>query len=81
MKQNIVYSLAIQSVTEDKLILSLVSYTSSVISRDMLRELQSLEIENNVSIPGVRRRDKETVFIRKRVNMNNILIQSWEFRY
>jgi hypothetical protein len=55
MTQDIVYSSMIQSVTDDNVILSLVSYTSSVISREMLRELQSLKIENNVSIPGVRR--------------------------
>jgi hypothetical protein len=53
MMQDIVYSLKIQSVVDDSIILSLVSYTSSVISQEMLRELQSLKIENNVSIPGV----------------------------
>jgi hypothetical protein len=37
----------------NKVVLSLVSYTSSVILREMLRELQILKIENNVSIPRV----------------------------
>jgi hypothetical protein len=55
MTQDIAYSSAIQSVTDDSVIISLVSYTSSVISREMLRELQCLKIENNVSIPGVGR--------------------------
>jgi hypothetical protein len=53
MMQDIVYSSMIQSVVDDKVVLILVLYTLSVISREMLRELQSLKIEN-VSIPGVR---------------------------
>jgi hypothetical protein len=55
MTQDIVYSSMIQSFADDNVILGLVSYTSLVISREMLRELQSLKIENNVSIPGVGR--------------------------
>jgi hypothetical protein len=54
MTHDIVYSSAIQSVVYDKVIIRLVSYTSSVISQEMLREIQSLNIENNVSIPRVR---------------------------
>jgi hypothetical protein len=53
MTQDIVYSSVIQSVTEDSIILSLVPYMSLVISRVMLREIQSLKIENNISILGV----------------------------
>jgi hypothetical protein len=74
MTQDIIYSSVIQSVTDDSILLSLVSNTSSIISREMLSEIQGLKIENNVSIPGVRRRDKENVFICKRINMDNILI-------
>jgi hypothetical protein len=53
MMQDNVYSSVIQSVVEDNVILSLISYTSSVILQEMLRELQSLKIENNVSMPGI----------------------------
>jgi hypothetical protein len=51
--QDIFYSSVMQSVIGDKVILSLVSYMPSVISREMLREIQSLNIENNISTPGV----------------------------
>jgi hypothetical protein len=40
---------------DDSVFLSLVSYMPSVISREILRKLKSLKIENNVSILGVRR--------------------------
>jgi hypothetical protein len=55
MTHNIIYSSTIQSVADDNIILISVLYTSSVILPEMLRGLQSLKIENNVSIPGVER--------------------------
>ena len=72
--QDIVYSSTIQSVSDNNVILVLVLYTPSIISQEMLRELQSLKIEKNVSIPGVKWRDKENVFVLKLINMDNILI-------
>jgi hypothetical protein len=74
MTQDIVYYSTIQRVVNGSLIISLVSYTPSVISQEMLRELQGLKIENDVSIQGVERQDKENVFVRKQINMYNILI-------
>jgi hypothetical protein len=53
MTQDIVHSLTIQSVINDQIVLSLVSYMLSVISRETLRELSRLKIKNNVSITGV----------------------------
>jgi hypothetical protein len=52
MTHDIVYSSMIQSFTDDSVIISLVSYMLPIISREMLREIQGLKIENNVSIPG-----------------------------
>ena len=79
--QDILYSLTIQSVVDDKVVLNSVLYRSLVISREMMREIQSLKIENNISIPGVRRRDKENVFTHKRIDMNNILFRLLEVGY
>jgi hypothetical protein len=74
MMHDVIYSLVIQNFSDDNVILILVSYRLSIISQEMLRELQCLKIENNVSILGVGRRDKENVSVRKRINMDNILI-------
>jgi hypothetical protein len=72
--RDIVYSSVIQIFTDNNVILSLVSYTSSVISQEMLKEIQGLKIENDVSILGVEQQDKENVFVHKQINMDNILI-------
>jgi hypothetical protein len=53
MTHDIVYSSMIESVVDDKIILRLVSYTPSIISREMPREIQNLNIEKNISILGV----------------------------
>jgi hypothetical protein len=53
MMQDIIYAPVIQSVVDEKVVLSLIPYTSSIISQKMLRELQGLNIDQNVSIPWV----------------------------
>jgi hypothetical protein len=53
MTQDIIYALMIQSFTNDEVFFSLISYASSIVSQQMLRELQGLKIDKNVSIPGV----------------------------
>jgi hypothetical protein len=51
--QDIIYALTIQSVVDDKVVLSLISYASSIISQNMLSELQGLNVDQNISILGV----------------------------
>jgi hypothetical protein len=51
--QDIIYVSEIQSVIDDKVVLNLISYTPSIISRKVLRELQGFKIDQNVSIPRV----------------------------
>jgi hypothetical protein len=51
--QYIIYALMIQSVIDNKVVLSLILYVSSILSRKMMRELQDLKIDQNDSIPGV----------------------------
>jgi hypothetical protein len=47
------YPPTIQSVASNKVVLILVSYASSIISRNMLREIQGLKIDHDISILGV----------------------------
>jgi hypothetical protein len=53
--QDIIYALEIQIFIDYKVVISLISYVSLIFSQKMLRELQGLKIDKNVSIPGVRR--------------------------
>jgi hypothetical protein len=51
--QDIIYASVIQSVVDDKVVLSLIPYTLLIVSQKVLRELQSFKIDQNVSMPGV----------------------------
>jgi hypothetical protein len=51
--KNAIYTLMIESVLEDEIIIGLMTYTTTFITRSRGRALQSLEIDKNISIPGV----------------------------
>ena len=59
--QDAVYTSLIQRIVEYKIILSLMAYTTMLITRTRGGEIQSLEIENYISIPGIQIYDKKHI--------------------
>jgi hypothetical protein len=51
--KNAIYTSTIDSVLEDEIVLGLMTYTTTFIMRRRGRALQILEIDKNISIPGV----------------------------
>jgi hypothetical protein len=51
--KNSIYTSTIESVLEDEIILGLMTYTMTFITRSRGEALQSLEIEKNIPIPRV----------------------------
>jgi hypothetical protein len=66
------YTLTIQSVLEYEIVLSLMAYTTMLITRSRGGTLQSLEIDKHISIPRVRRHDKKHVSFDRRLVGYNI---------
>ena len=48
-----IYNLTIESVLEDEIVLGLMTYTTTFITRSRGMALQSLEIDKNIAILGV----------------------------
>jgi hypothetical protein len=59
--KDVVYTLMIQCVLEYEIFLSLMVYTAELIMRRKGGTLQILEIDKDISIPGVERRDQKHV--------------------
>jgi hypothetical protein len=51
--KNVIYTSMIESVLEDEIILGLMTYMTTFIMRSRGGTLQILEIDKNISIPGV----------------------------
>jgi hypothetical protein len=71
-KKNAIYTSMIQCVLEYEIVLSLMAYTTMLITRSRGGTLQILDIDKNISIPWVRRRDKKHVSIDRRLIGYNI---------
>jgi hypothetical protein len=79
--KDVVYTSTIQCVFEYEIILSLMAYTTTFIMRIRGGKLQSLEVDKNISIPMVRRRDKKHVSFNRQLVGYNITSFNWNFRY
>ena len=71
----------IQSVTKNEVIISYMMQPSTLILWEVRRNLQSLQIDNNIPIPWVHSRNEENMLIHKRVFMNLDFIQTRKIWY
>ena len=75
-----IYTSAIQIVVEYEIVLSLMAYTVTVITRSKGGALQSLEIDKYISISGIRRCDKKYVSSNRRLFGHNLTGFNRKFR-
>jgi hypothetical protein len=67
-----IYTLTIESVLEDEIVLGLMTYTMTLITRSRGGALQILEIDKYISILGVKRCYKKHISLNRRFFGNNI---------
>jgi hypothetical protein len=70
--QDAVYTSSIQRIIEYEIILSLMAYTSTLITRRRGGALQSLEIDKYIFVLGIRRCDQKHISSDRRLFTNNI---------
>jgi hypothetical protein len=70
--KDVVYTSMIQHVLEYEIVLSLMEYMATLITRSICGTLQSLEIDKDISIPGIGRCDQKHVSFDRRLVRYNI---------
>jgi hypothetical protein len=76
--KNGVNTTVVQGVAEDEVTTRVVTYTSTLFSRDVWLKTLGLKVKEDVSIPGVRGADEEERLIGKRVSRFIVFIGTWE---
>jgi hypothetical protein len=61
LAKDAIYASTIESVLEDEIVLGLMAYTTTLITRSRGRAFQILDIDYYISVPGVQRHDKKHV--------------------
>ena len=76
--KNGVNTTTVQSVVEDEVTTRVVTYASTLFSRDVWLKTLGLKVKENVSIPRVRGADEKERLIGKGVSRFIVFIGTWE---